>query len=405
MFAESIWSSPAGLELLERTRQLAEEAQFDATAAALRANKKLSDSEPDLVRRAIEIVFTRRQAAYMGAWAEQGLFTRESIEQSSHPAVAARHAKRFQHCRHVLEIGTGAGIDTAALAKAAKQVTTIERKENVAQMARHNLDRQGIKNVAVIIGDASQLIPTLDLELFDGLWTDPARRDAGGNRAYNPEDWSPPLSFVLELAIHGPRGIKISPGTNLPALPDHITREWIGLKDECLEQTLWSGVEGTDGSVYLADADFEWVPPPLQLEQSDCFPITELEGKWLVEPHAALIRSGHLESFYAQHEMMVLDPHIAYAAARIAPQPHPLFKSFKVLDAFPFSLQLLNDKLAARRWNSRSEIKKRGFSETTDELRRKLKLLPAQDKQSSFGVVFVTRIGADHYAILAERAE
>jgi protein-L-isoaspartate(D-aspartate) O-methyltransferase len=52
-----------------------------------------------------------------------------------------------------LEIGTGYGFQTALLAQLVDHVTTIERWASLADAARGNLERAGIVNVDVIVGD------------------------------------------------------------------------------------------------------------------------------------------------------------------------------------------------------------------------------------------------------------
>jgi len=56
----------------------------------------------------------------------------------------------------VLEIGTGSGYMAALLAARAEHVVTVENREELANMARANLERAGINNVSVEIGDGSQ---------------------------------------------------------------------------------------------------------------------------------------------------------------------------------------------------------------------------------------------------------
>src|SRR5918992_405469 len=52
-----------------------------------------------------------------------------------------------------LEIGTGYGFQTALLAMLVASVVSIERWESLATAARHNLDKAGIDNVAIRVGD------------------------------------------------------------------------------------------------------------------------------------------------------------------------------------------------------------------------------------------------------------
>jgi protein-L-isoaspartate(D-aspartate) O-methyltransferase len=55
----------------------------------------------------------------------------------------------------VLEIGTGSGYQAAILAELAREVHSVERVPELAEKARENLRRLGIKNVSVHIGDGT----------------------------------------------------------------------------------------------------------------------------------------------------------------------------------------------------------------------------------------------------------
>ncbi|MFF8942208.1 protein-L-isoaspartate(D-aspartate) O-methyltransferase [Streptomyces sp. NPDC014864] len=60
---------------------------------------------------------------------------------------------------HVLEIGTGLGFQTALLARLAADVVTIEMYPDIADQARRNLDRQGVREVELRVGDGSGGVP------------------------------------------------------------------------------------------------------------------------------------------------------------------------------------------------------------------------------------------------------
>lgn len=78
-------------------------------------------------------------------------------------AVAANH--------RVLEIGTGSGYMTALLAHRAQRVLSYEIRPELADMARNNLQKAGIRNAEVRMGDGSK-IPlaegTFDIILISG---------------------------------------------------------------------------------------------------------------------------------------------------------------------------------------------------------------------------------------------
>lgn len=59
----------------------------------------------------------------------------------------------------VLEIGTGSGYHAALVSEIVKDqghVYTIERYESLAQKARENLEKAGVQNVTVVVGDGSK---------------------------------------------------------------------------------------------------------------------------------------------------------------------------------------------------------------------------------------------------------
>ncbi len=59
----------------------------------------------------------------------------------------------------VLEIGTGLGWQTALLARLAGEVWSIERWDDLARTARTNLERHGVWNATVVVGDGSRGLP------------------------------------------------------------------------------------------------------------------------------------------------------------------------------------------------------------------------------------------------------
>jgi protein-L-isoaspartate(D-aspartate) O-methyltransferase len=59
----------------------------------------------------------------------------------------------------VLEIGAGSGYSAAILAHLAAQVVGIERHEALAVAARQALDRLGVANVELLVGDGSRGLP------------------------------------------------------------------------------------------------------------------------------------------------------------------------------------------------------------------------------------------------------
>jgi len=69
--------------------------------------------------------------------------------------AAMTETLRLQGHEHVLEVGTGSGYQAAILAELARDVVTIERRRELAEMARARLSALGYHNVLVVVGDGS----------------------------------------------------------------------------------------------------------------------------------------------------------------------------------------------------------------------------------------------------------
>lgn len=393
------WLQHEGAELLARTAALL--AQYNGDT--LRVVTKLRTEKPDLPQhiysKTIECSLARLRAFPYGNWTQHGFFTRQSVEQATAPAIAQHHAARFAGCRCVLEICTGAGFDTAALATRAERVISIEADAELAAMARHNLAVQNIRNVEILCGRAEDIIPTLDISSVDGVWADPSRR-IDGHRADEPELYAPPLSVVAGLAQGRRCGIKIAPAATIESYPD-AAREWIGYGNECREQLLWFNAPVIHNTVTLVDRQAVFFPvadAPREDILSKRSP-GELAGLYLVEPHNALVRSGVLHSLYTEDCIELIDPHIAYGISILPPSPSPLYTRFRILEAFSWNEKLLKARLRERGWSNGTEIKKRGFPQLPEQVRSKLKL----PSKGIAGVIILTRVAEGHLVLLAER--
>jgi protein-L-isoaspartate(D-aspartate) O-methyltransferase len=87
----------------------------------------------------------------------------------SQPFVVAYMTEQLQlgPNHRVLEIGTGSGYQAAILAKLAKDVLSVERYRELVEAARGRLEKLGLQNVEVMLGDGYDLAPNLGL--FDRI--------------------------------------------------------------------------------------------------------------------------------------------------------------------------------------------------------------------------------------------
>ncbi len=75
----------------------------------------------------------------------------------SQPSIHARYLELLQlgGREKVLEVGTGSGYQTVLLAHLVEQVFSIERIPALYQQAREAIQRSGVRNVSMLLGDGS----------------------------------------------------------------------------------------------------------------------------------------------------------------------------------------------------------------------------------------------------------
>jgi protein-L-isoaspartate(D-aspartate) O-methyltransferase len=75
----------------------------------------------------------------------------------SQPSIHAKYLElmRLKGDEKVLEIGTGSGYQTVLLAHLAAQVFSIERIAPVLDQGRANIQRAGVRNVSLLLGDGT----------------------------------------------------------------------------------------------------------------------------------------------------------------------------------------------------------------------------------------------------------
>jgi hypothetical protein len=314
----------------------------------------------------------------LGPFADAMLFTPDGLEQATRLAVAAHHARRYVGAgvERVADLGCGLGSDAMAFAGLDRAVLAIDADELTAAFATVNLRHWA--DVEVRCHD----VLTLDLEGMlepgDGVWLDPARRTTskggGSRRTFDPEAFSPPYSFVLDVARRFPAtGAKLAPGIAHRLLPDDGEAQWVSVHGDVVECALWFGrlareevqrsalVLDARGSAHEVLADDAAERPPVGAV-----------GQFLHEPDGAVIRAGLVGEVAAQLGARVFDPTIAYLTTD-QPVASPLVHSYAVEEVLPFHLKALRALLRDRGVGTLT-IKKRGSAVDPVQLRRQLRL-------------------------------
>ena len=366
----------------------------EASALGLGERLRREGFEPDLVAAALTQSRLRaRGRGKLGALADRLYLTADGLEQATRPAVAARRTARFAAvgAQVVADLCCGVGGDLPALAAAAPRVLAVDRDPLTAEVARANLGVLGLADrVEVRCADVTQV----DLAGVQAAFVDPARRGHRG-RTFDPAAYSPPFSFVLDLAARCPAtGAKLAPGIPHAVLPAGAEAEWVSVGGDVVECALWFGpLAGPArrratllpaGATLTGDGDAAAPAGPVR--------------RFLYEPDGAVIRAGLVAEAAALVDGTLLDPTIAYVTSERL-EHTPFLTAYEITDVLPFQLKRLRALLRSRDVG-RLTVKKRGSAVEPETLRRQLRLSGEGE-----ATVVLTRVAGEPTVLLVRRVD
>ena len=362
-----------------------------------------------------------RARTKFGERARTLMLTQEAAEQATRPVIAHYRAQRLRPVGGtVADLGCGIASDSAVYAADRGAVVAVELDPLTASFAAKNLEF--CPQARVYSGDVTDYVHG---ELLDAagepvgiVWMDPARRELRGakkaqtERLFDPEAFSPPFSFVLNLARTGvPMGVKLGPGFPHEGIPSpediaseanpnpRVEAEWIQSEGSLAELVLWfntlaqEGVARTATSVrelsaeeatpYEGSAEPSALLPPYETA-SFRSPLTAEEalqsvevpvslphpGEYLLEPAPAIVRSHMVAEFAQSIGAHLLDEHLAYLCSA-EPVEHPLVACYEVLEEIPLQEKQLKRWVREQGFTALT-IKKRGVDIVPEQLRARL---------------------------------
>lgn len=362
-----------------------------------------------------------RARAKFGERARTLMLTQEAAEQATRPVIAHYRAQRLRPVAGtVADLGCGIASDSAVYAADRGAVVAVELDPLTASFAAKNLEF--CPQARVYSGDVTGYVHG---ELLDAagepvgmVWMDPARRELRGakkahtERLFDPEAFSPPFSFVLNLARTGvPMGVKLGPGFPHEGIPSpediaseanpnpRVEAEWIQSEGSLAELVLWfnalaqEGVARTATSVHELPME-ETIPHEGTAETDALLPAYEAvsfrspltaeeakqsvdvpaslpqPGDYLLEPAPAVVRSHLVAEFAQSIGAHLLDEHLAYLYSAELVE-HPLVACYEVLEEIPLQEKQLKRWVREQGFTALT-IKKRGVDIVPEQLRARL---------------------------------
>ncbi|WP_327226012.1 class I SAM-dependent methyltransferase [Streptomyces platensis] len=404
----------AGLLAPEGQALLAELRDHDPADELAAATRLRREHPAALVSAALGQARLRQRAvAKFGADAWRMYFTPNGVEQSTRATVAAHRATRLAALgvRTLADLCCGIGGDAIALARAGIRVLAVDRDPLACAAARANAEALGL---AELIEVRCADVTAVDTAGYDAVFVDPARRSkARGGRIFDPEAYSPPLSWAVEAARKAPvAALKIAPGVPHEALPEDAETEWISDGGDVKEAVVWFGtgeggvprpVPGGRRATLLPAGDSllgTGLPDPSADPAEDGPPHAPVGpvGDWLYEPDGAVIRAHLVADVAQQLDGRLIDPTIAYITAdRLTATPYAT--AYAISDVLPFHVKKLK-ALLRERGVGIAVIKKRGSAVEPEELRKKLKLGGGRTSCT----IFLTRVAGAPTMLLGHPA-
>lgn len=415
--------TPEGFKLLNELWRSGDYATVDTLKLSERLRAEGYD--PTIVNSVLSQLKLRTQAeSKFGPFVDQMIFTDAGLQQATSLQVAAHHARRFARAGvdEVIDLGAGLGADALAIAGLDIAVTAVEIDQTTAAATTINL--MPFPHAKVEVADATQWVtenPVAEATVR-GYWLDPARRKTlsqGTVRIFDPESFSPPLSFVEELANTGyTLGVKLGPALAHDVIPANAEAQWVSLHGSVVEAVLWFNMAqrlDVRRAALIIDANgASELTSPTDFDESPQVPVTGIDGAtgYLYEPDGAVIRAGLVTDLMVKHFMdgdttdaaagRQLDEHIAYFSSDTYKETS-FATGYRIIDVLPYKIKTLR-RYIKEHGVTRLDIKKRGVDVSPEELRRTL-MQGINTKKPAAGehlTLVLTRVGDARHAIVVQ---
>jgi THUMP domain-like/RNA cap guanine-N2 methyltransferase len=320
------------------------------------------------VSAALRLVEGRRKGAAKFTRADRMWFDPVGVEQATAETVARHKARRFADGNLVVDLCSGIGGDSLALA-GSNPVIAVDLD---AGMGRRTLWNAGIYEVDDRVMAVQCRAESFPIPDGSRVHIDPDRRAGNRSRARSVVDYVPGLEYLLGLTTSTVGGaLKIGPASDFQAHFGAHEIEVISLGGECKESTVWYG---------------DLMGPKVR-RRATCLPIgatwTDLDGPtsafvatgpleaWVFDPDPSLARAGLLDGFASHHGLRRIVDRVDLLTAPSRVES-PFLAAFEVIEIFPLDLKVLRREVASRALGP-LDIKTRGLTTTPESYRNLLR--------------------------------
>ena len=319
--------------------------------------------------------------------------SRLSLEQSSGAVTSSYKSRFIREGTKVVDLTGGLGIDFIALMSKASQGMYIERNDETAVAARHNIPlllNEG-KDVNILTGDFKEYLPLIKTFHPDYIYVDPARRSGADKRVYAIADCEPdliPLAAEL-LPFCSSILAKLSPMIDLwdtlQSLPHvqelHVVAAHGEVKELLVRMSLNEAtIPPEKVPIHAINLLSEDTVIPfiftMEEERSISIPYTDSIDKYVYEPHTALLKAGAFKTVAYRLGLRKLHPNSHLYTSEAYESAFP-GRTFVLEEIIPFSTSVLKQlgKVVPQ-----ASISCRNFPLSPIELRQRSKMADGGEK-------------------------
>lgn len=324
-----------------------------------------------------------------------------SIEQTSSETTAAYKADLVSG-KTLIDLTGGFGVDCRSFAEKCCQVIHCEMNPELSEIASHNFEVLGVKNILTVSGDGIGYLEKSAMQ-FDWIYADPSRRNDAKGKVFMLTDCLPDIPAHLDLLFSRSENIliKTSPildiTNGLQELRSVKEVHIVAINNE-VKELLWIMQRGFSGNCVLKTVNitgegekrFDFIKD----EENHAEVSYSLPLKYLYEPNAAILKSGGFRSLSGKTGLGKLHRHShLYTSEDLYPDFPG--RTFRITGVYTCNKKTLKKVLG----NSQANITTRNFPDTVAQIRKKFGIKDGGDRY----VFFTTDRNDEKIAIACEK--
>lgn len=374
----------------------------DVRELALKDRKRLGDAMPFVLD---QINGWQKARTKIPTWTEiEGILypVQLSMEQCSSERTALYKASLVEGGSFV-DLTGGFGVDFSFIARNFKRATMVERREELCEIARHNMPLLGVPHAEVVNGDGIEYLK--GMEPVDLILIDPARRDQQGKKTVSIADCEPNLLEILETLRSKAKRvlIKYSPMLDISLAIKELgtvsQTHIVSVDNECKEllflldsQSKGSPIVHT--CVNLGKNGQNTFTFTMEEEKNNAASLAKSIGAYLYEPNSSIMKAGAFKCLTKRFPVDKIETNSHLYTSDCVIEEFP-GRSFRIIKSFGMGKKEMKEGLQNI---EKANIAVRNFPMDVNALRQKLRL-----KEGGESYLFATTHNGAHLIILCEK--